>query len=362
MFKTKIDGLIIFTLYAFLISGFTFFKAAGSGDPVRYVGEPKQANSDYKNGYHDGQLRPAIGVQNYQILRANRTHPEWSDGLGWTYNHAPMLAYWHGKFYCEYLSNPTGEHIPPGVTLLTTSQDGKNWSQPTVVFPIYHLVGEKATVKFIHMHQRMGFYIAPNGRLLLLAYYGANDGYGVGRVVREIYDDGNYSPIYFIRPNDNWTEELLYPMYTESPDSGFTQACRDLLNDKVRRMQWWEEDYLTKDKDEFYRVPWIKEGKSIEPGKAFCFYTKDDGKIVGFFKGRWVTVTEDNGETWTEPVYCETLTYGGAKVWAQRLENSRYALVYNPANSSARHPLSIATSNDGISFDNLVNVHSEGPT
>ena len=89
---------------------------------VRYAGS-ETANTDY----HDGQLRPAIGVHSYQVLRANRTHPEQADGFGWTYNHAPMLAYWKGRFYLEYLSNPASEHVPPGQTLLTTSADGLHW-------------------------------------------------------------------------------------------------------------------------------------------------------------------------------------------------------------------------------------------
>ena len=48
------------------------------------------------------------------------------------------------------------------------------------------------------MHQRMGFYVAPNGRLLTLGFYsyrpnprvGPNLGQGLGRVVREVYRDG----------------------------------------------------------------------------------------------------------------------------------------------------------------------------
>jgi len=46
-------------------------------------------------------------------------------GTGWTYNHAPMLAYWNGHFICEYLSTPMGEHSAPGVTLITKSKDDK---------------------------------------------------------------------------------------------------------------------------------------------------------------------------------------------------------------------------------------------
>ena len=98
-------------------------------EPVRYVGRTV-ANTEY----HDGQLRPVVGVQSHQVLRANRSHPDWVDDTGWTYNHAPMLAYWNGRFYLEYLSNPVDEHGPPGQTLLTTSEDGIHWERPEVVF------------------------------------------------------------------------------------------------------------------------------------------------------------------------------------------------------------------------------------
>jgi hypothetical protein len=357
MIKSRLSLIIFVALFGAVVLA----KVGDENEPVRYVGDVNTSNSDYKTGYHDGQMRPAIGVQNYQILRANRIHPEWSDGLGWTYNHAPMLAYFNGKFYCQYLTNPTGEHIPPGVTMLTRSADGKDWTKPQVIFPIYFTANDDASIIFKCMHQRMGFYVAPNGRFLTMAYYGINDGNGVGRVVREIYKDDSLGPIYFVRVNDNWKGEVKYPLYTSSPDKSFVEACESFIADKVRRIQWWEEDCFAKDKDDFYRVPWIIDKGGKKPGRAFCFYTRPDGAVTGFFKDRWVTMTKDNGQTWSQPVRCETLTYGGTKIWAQKLNNGQFALVYNPTNSPARHPLSIATSNDGILFDNLVNVHGEVP-
>ena len=60
---------------------------------IKYTGN-EHANIDY----HHGQLKKVVGVQSYQVLRANHSHPELSDGYGWTYNHAPMLAYWRDKF------------------------------------------------------------------------------------------------------------------------------------------------------------------------------------------------------------------------------------------------------------------------
>jgi len=218
-----------------------------------------------------------------------------------------------------------------------------------------------ASIQYHFMHQRMGFYLAPNGRFLTMGFYGPPYGDGIGRVVRQIYPDDSLGPIYFIRVNDNWTGQVLYPPYKDSPDKGFVEACEAFLADPVRRIQWWEEDRFCKDKDEFYRVPWIEQGDEKVPGKAFCFFTRHDGVIVGFFKDRWVTTSKDGGLSWTKPVRCDSLTYGGAKIWAQRLDNGDYALVYNPTDSAARHPLCVATSQDGIHFDGLAVVHGEVP-
>ena len=359
--KSKIEIFIL--LFSFMLNAGVVCASAGDADePVRFIGKRKVSNSDYISGYHDGQMPVAIGVQNYQIMRANRTHPEWSDGLGWTYNHAPMLAYVNDQFYCQYLSNPTGEHVPPGMTMLARSKDGKNWQKPQVLFPIYFTADEKgASITFKFMHQRMGFYAAPNGRFLTMGFYGSPYGDGVGRVVREIYQDDTFGPIYFIRLNDNWKGQVKYPVYTESSDGDFVEACRSFLDDKVRRIQWWEEDRFAADRDEFYRATWGGEKGHDKPAQAFCFYTRPDGAVVGLFKNRWATITRDNGDTWSSLVRCDTLTYGGAKVWGQKLDNGQYALVYNPTDSKARHPLCIATSHDGITYDHLANIHSEVP-
>ncbi len=319
---------------------------------IKYIGEDKTANTNY----HDGQMRPAVGVQNYQILRANRSYPEKAEGTGWTYNHAPMLAYWNGHFFCEYLSTPMGEHSAPGITLITKSSDGMNWEKPQIAFPIYFTYERSDNYVDVldhHMHQRMGFYVAPNGKLLVMAHYGGNDGDGIGRVVREMYDDFTMGPIFFIRLNDHWKGEVNYPMYNESDDPKFIEACDSFLSDKISRIQWWEEDFTADDAAKFY-MPY-------ERGKAFCFYTISDSLVVGLFKARKMTWTKDGGETWAAPFRVETLTYGGAKIWGQKLDNNQYALVYNPTDNSNRHPLCIAISDDGLNYDSLAVVHGEVP-
>lgn len=117
-------------LSIFLFSFTILFSNSIQGqDGVFYTGDTK-VNVDY----HHGQLPPAMGVHNIQVMRADREHPETADGLGWTYNHAPMLAYWNNRFYLEYLNDPVGEHIAPGRSMLVTSENGYDWSVPVTVF------------------------------------------------------------------------------------------------------------------------------------------------------------------------------------------------------------------------------------
>ena len=80
--------------------------------------------------FHDGALRPVMGACHIQVMRANREHPELSQGTDFTYNHAPMLCRWHGRMYLMYLSSPVHEHDGLANALLTDSPDGLQCGTP----------------------------------------------------------------------------------------------------------------------------------------------------------------------------------------------------------------------------------------
>lgn len=330
-------------------------ESPGAAEPVRVVSDLLDLD------VHEGALRPVVGVESIQVLRANRTHPEMADHFGWTYNHAPMLAYWNGRFYLEYLSNPFGEHLPPGQTLVATSPDGRNWDPPRQVFPIIFLrpgpiSGMEAGMAM--MHQRMGFYVAPNGRLLVLGHYGhapnPTGATGIGRVVREARSDGSCGPIYFIRYNAaadrNERNTPWFPFYLRAPDQGFVAACEALLADKLKTMQWREED---RSDDGFFTTP----GRVLQ---APSVYHRKDGVAVALWKESWAALSADEGRTWSVPVQVPSIVTDGAKTWGQRTEDGRYAIVYNPA-KRGRWPLALATSDDGVIFENLLLVSGEVP-
>jgi PelA/Pel-15E family pectate lyase len=325
-------------------------------EPIRYLGK-----ATVRNQSHDGQLRPAVGVESFQVLRANRAHPELADHFGWTYNHAPMIAYWNGRFYVEYLSNPGGEHIAPGQTLLSSSTDGRYWDAPKVVFPIYKLQPPDPPGGTAMMHQRMGFFIAPDGRLLAMAFYGhAPDPFGpggIGRVVREVHKDGSFGPIYFLRYNtrSRWGESNTgFPYYKRAHDVGFVQACEAFLDNRLMREQFWDEEQLFD--GDFFAV------KSHGSQEAFNWYHRKDGKLVGLWKWSMAALSSDEGRTWSRPVKVPTLRMTGAKISGRRTSDGRYALVYNPnVDDDHRWPLAIVTGDDGVLFDNMLCIQGEVP-
>ncbi|MFC0775239.1 exo-alpha-sialidase [Terrimonas alba] len=330
--------------------------SAAAQDTVRYNGTTL-SNVDY----HHGQLSPAVGVHNIQTMRANRAD---TGATSWTYNHAPMLAYWDNTFFLEYLSDPIGEHIPPGQTLLQTSKDGYNWTHPVVIFPPYKIPdgfvkeGKTDTAKntYAVMHQRMGFYTAKSKRLFALAFYGIvlgqkddpNDGNGIGRVIREIKADGSFGPVYFLRYNHAFNEKnTSYPFYKSSKDKGFVAACEEILSTPLLMMQTVEEA----DRND----PLIPLQKDF---KAFNYYHLPNGNVVALWKYALTSISKDEGRTWQyNPLRAPGFVNANAKIWGQKTGDGKYATVYNP--SEFRWPLAVSISDDGLNYKNLLLVNGE---
>lgn len=346
------------TKYILLLSVLAI-SSVKAQDTVRYTGKTL-VNADY----HHGQLSPVMGVHSIQTFRANREHPELAENFGWTYNHAPMLAYWNNKFYVEYLSDKVGESIPPGQTLLQSSKDGYTWAKPEVVFPVYRIAdgttkaGRTDVAKDLDavMHQRMGFYVSTRNVFLVLGFYAIsfdakddpNDGNGIGRAVREIKADGTYGPIYFIHYNPGYSEKnTRYPLYTRSKSKAFVEACKELLGNKLMTQQWNEE---ADRKD-----PLITLQKQY---KAFCYYHLPDGRVVGLWKNALTAISNDNGKSWPENASrAPGFVNSNAKIWGQKTADGNYATVYNP--SEYRWPLAISTSKNGLEYTNLLLVNGE---
>ncbi len=305
---------------------------------------------------HDGGLSPVVGVHSIQTMRGE---------TGWLYNHQPMMAYWNGKFYMHYLTDPRSEHEPPGKTMMQTSVDGYTWTAPVELFPEYNVPDGMTKpawpgvvskdLKAI-MHQRVGWYVSKQGKLIATGNYSyavtakddPNDGNGIGRVVREIKADGSFGPIYFIYYNHGFNEKNTdFPYYKKAKDKAFVKACDEILANPMYRMQWAEEA------DRGDQLLPLK-----TPYKAFSGYTLPDGRKVGLWKHALTSMSYDGGNTWKEPVKrAHGFVNSNAKIWGQRLSDGTYATVYNPA--EYRWPLAISLSNDGLEYTTLNLVNGE---
>ncbi len=95
-------------------------------------------------------------------------------------------------------------------------------------------------------------------------------------------------------------------------------------------------------------------------GKAFCFYHRQDGTLVGLCKLGYATLSDDNGQTWSRPVQPPSLLAGPGKIWGQRTADGGFALAYNPDPGRAkRYPLVIVHGDDGREFRDMRVIHGE---
>ena len=336
-----------------------------NSDPLLIITGPEQSKVDAAQP--DAGLPPAVGVQSFQVFRASKaTRP---DGVGYTYHHHVDMACWRGRLYVGWNSCERDEDVWPSRELFATSLDGRTWTEPAELFP-----------QGISTPLRMYFYRgkgpATSGvRMLAIAGLRVNtadtdeDTKG-GLVVREIRADHTLGEVYVLQYAPPGKQAGVrpgrYASYETSGDQGFVAACRELLADNVfleqqdrgrllgdRRMKWhdaaaWPAGSVPGDNEK-----WVA-------GKAYSFFQRPDGLVVGISKMGWTTTSGDDGKTWSQPTVPPTLVTGKAKVWSQQTPDGRFALVYNPS-TRYRYPLIVVTSDDGVRFSDMRIVQGELP-
>jgi hypothetical protein len=295
----------------------------------------------------DGGLPPSIGVQNIEVFRCSRDVPELTDGKGWTYNHHVDLGRWKNRLYLAWTNGQKDEDVWPAHEVYSTSTDGFTWTPPAELFP-----------QGVSTSLRMYFFHAPNGRMLAIA--GLRTGTEklvevekTGVVVREILADHTLAKVFTLIPGKR-PAMIPQPLFDTSPDAGFVDACRQLIANQNFLEQ---QDYGSLLGDArmsiYHYAPALF-------GRAFCFFHRKDGALVGLCKRGWVIVSTDDGKTWSQPAQPRSIITGMAKEWAQPTPDGRYALLYDPQTRD-RFPLVVLTSDDGITFNNMCTVHGELP-
>lgn len=124
-------------------------------DPVR-IKAPDLAYLDFSQS--TGGLPMVPGVETYTICRTNREYPENAEGYGYTYQHHMDIAAWKGRLFTGWNTCKKDEDEWPSSELISTSEDGREWTRPVEMFP-----------QGISTPLRMYFFLASNGRMLLIA-------------------------------------------------------------------------------------------------------------------------------------------------------------------------------------------------
>lgn len=315
--------------------------------------------SRFVPGAPDGALPLLMGVDSRCVFRASRGAQRLSDGRGWTYHHHVDLACWKGKLYVGWNTCEKDEDVWPARELFSTSDDGLRWTEQRELFP-----------QGVSTPLRMYFYIAKStGRLLAIAglrvdTLDTDEDRKRGLVVREIHADHSQGEVFTLRSANASTEPASFD---SSRDSGFVASCRELLANRV----FLEQQDRGRLLDEEARMKWHAAanwpGGTVPGddakwvcGKAYSFLTRKDGLTVGISKMGWTTTTRDAGLTWSQPVVPLTLVTGKAKVWAQRTNDGRFALAYNPT-PRQRFPLAVVHGEDGQHFRGMRVLHPDLP-
>jgi len=298
----------------------------------------------------DGGLKPLVGVHNVQVFRASRGKPELADGDGWTYAHHQDMAIWKGRLYVAWAMTPKDEDVPPYKVVYATSADGLRWSAPADLFP-----------RELAWACRFYFYRAANGRMLAFSAGKSAEG-NVSEaekkvlLVREVAADHSLGKVF----------TLVHPLPSQPPtfetanDPGFVAACREAAGHALLLEQQDYGRFLGDRRMRWHGDPSLNIPGWCQFGKAFCFYHRKDGVLVGLCKMGFATLSEDAGKTWSRPVQPPTLIAGSAKVWGQRTADGRFALVYNP-DRGKRYPLVLVQGDDGREFRDMRVVHGELP-
>jgi hypothetical protein len=312
-------------------------------DPLRIEGDE---SSHLSNKFCDGGIPSIVGVQNIQVFRASRTRPDLTGDKGWTYNHHIDICCWKGKLYVAWTNGEKDEDTWPAHEVFSTSTDGVTWSAPKELFP-FGLTNPL----------RMYFYHTAGGKMLVIdarriTHDKIDDVAAGGIVVRELQADGSLGPVYTLIKSP--LADSNPPFFTDSTDKPFVEACNQLLADHT----YLEQEDFGELLGDHRMAPF--DSAPDDFGKAFCFYYRKDGTLVGICKKGYVVESTDNGKTWGEAVKLQDFTAGTAKEWVQQTADGKFIWAHDPFPVD-RFPLVAMTGDDGVNFANMRVVHGEIP-
>lgn len=252
-----------------------------------------------------------------------------------------VLTAFKGRFYCMWQQSERDEDTPDTRVMLSVSEDGKNWSAPSVLVP-----------------PTQEYFASPGGWI--------RNGDTLTALVNYTFapDRSQGGKAFFISTVDgqSWTELQPVLMDDGTPVEGiFEQDPLKLPEGRIAGAVHFRPGNVlcpVYTDDPSGVKGWKKasfpegEGHPIEPSQ----YIARDGTLVMFMRDqnssfvKLYSVSKDRGENWSAPQKTD-IPDSRSKQCAGNLPDGKAFWVGNPTGNKSRRALVLAVSEDGYLFD-----------
>lgn len=299
----------------------------------------------FSNNYHSLSSIPLLSIEKATIYDPSSTN--------WSYSHHASITYFNGKFYAVYSNGISGEDDPGQRVMISSSSNFYSWSTPQVLkSPVLGSNG------LYHVLTPGGITVADNK---LVVYYTENE--------RQIGYESEEPPVrinpqlFAVSSSDgtNWSEPVdlelrAYPSHKPSILSSgrllMTTNSSFFYTDTQSGLYDWKQAGSTRASNCLpdANKPSLVEGAILQHNNGHIYTLFRAGaNEYGFL---WQSLSTDGGLTWSIALKTR-FTDNNTKSHFGNLPDGRYYYVGTPDSSvrGARHPLVLAISTDGFSFD-----------
>ena len=270
-----------------------------------------------------------------------------------TFSHHAQIFYHDGVFYASWSNHRTDEDAPGQRILYSLSYDGEVWTEPRELFPPNdHPGGSGQDGRYMTAQRhsfRTGFAVV-EGRVYALGTameWQAGSRRKLGELAREVRPDGALGPIFWLIP-DPPRAKPGFPDYPSAADPAFRELAAGIVAN-ASPITW--NAYALKAAD----------GHGIVELTSFV---RPDG--TGVLLGRdadnsrymYASLGDPKARRW-DPLVRVNIPDSPSLSDTGVLPDGRAYLIHNPA--SARDPLVISLSRDGIHFDRAWIIRQGAP-
>lgn len=306
----------------------------------------KSFGQTISNTYHTDTSIPQLSIDRSFIYLPKEK---------WLYSHHPYICFFKGQFIAMWSNGMKDEDAPGQRVVFAVSKDFKKWSEPKIL-----AIPSAYNDSLHNVLTAVGFYQYKN---TLVAYFGE---YSPWRTNTRLWAKTSKDGIHWSNAVD-----MHLPMNAnlcpQPLNNGRLLICGNFTfgytDDKTGLRNWkltsfYPDSLYREDNPATFYSPAEKLG--LPPLCETSFFQTDDNVIYSLlrvtgkgWKGRlWLTVSKDNGESWSLPKETN-FTDNDSKFHFGKLPNGKFYYVGIPdtLHHYDRNPLVLATSADGKFFD-----------